>query len=175
MSSVSSLPPFVPEQYFFQDDGEFPNSALPTLVYRQVFSEEHQRYAQVIQQHFSDCHWYGAWVGGVFSYHHYHSIVHEVLGVFSGWLDVQLGGPKGQTVRLHCGDVVVIPAGVAHKQVHAEYPGVVGAYPDGMDHDLIREGEIKKRAQAIINIAKVPRPLADPVLGSDGGILRIWV
>ena len=55
-----------------------------------------------------------------------------VLGIAAGWVRVRLGGEGAQTVELRAGDVVVIPAGVAHKNEGAS-PDllVVGAYPRG--------------------------------------------
>jgi len=76
--------------------------------------------------------WGGAWRNGIYAHHHYHSTTHEVLGVASGSVRVRLGGDSGKTVVLRAGDVVVVPAGVAHKS-EGESPDlvVVGAYPQG--------------------------------------------
>jgi len=85
--------------------------------------------------------WTGAWKNGVYPHHHYHSGAHEVLGIAAGWVRVRLGGETGRTVELRAGDVVVIPAGVAHKNEGAS-PDllVVGAYPRGQNPDLRRPG-----------------------------------
>ena len=76
--------------------------------------------------------WGGAWRNGIYAHHHYHSTAHEVLGVASGSVRVRLGGDGGKTVVLRAGDVVVVPAGVAHKS-EGTSPDlvVVGAYPQG--------------------------------------------
>jgi hypothetical protein len=50
---------------------------------------------------------------------------------------VQLGGERGVVQEVHPGDVIIIPAGVAHKNLGptADF-GVVGAYPEGQDWDI---------------------------------------
>src|SRR4051794_7560263 len=99
-----------PETYRFADDGCFPNSRLPLLVYRRVLSAD----ADTMEQHFERNGWANAWRNGVFPFHHFHSNAHEVLGVAAGEISVCFGGPSGQIVRIRAGDVIVIPAGVAH-------------------------------------------------------------
>src|SRR3982750_2522021 len=111
-----------------KDDGTFPNSKLPLLLYRQAISEEKSRVAAAFEQLFAANGWRGSWRNGIYLYHHYHSTTHEVLGVYHGSARVQLGGPKGVIYEIDIGDVLLIPAGVAHKNLgsSAEF-GVVGA------------------------------------------------
>ena len=75
---------------------------------------------------------------------------------------------RGITVDLHAGDVVVIPAGVAHKG-EAASPDllIVGAYPGGRGPDMRIPGK-GDREQALANIAAVPPPATDPVCGRSG-------
>jgi uncharacterized protein YjlB len=61
--------------------------------------------------------WGGSWRNGVYGYHHYHSTAHEVLSVYGGTAEVQFGGEDGVVVSIARGDVVIIPAGVAHKNL----------------------------------------------------------
>jgi uncharacterized protein YjlB len=83
--------------------------------------------------------WTGAWTNGIYRDHHYHSNAREVLGIVAGRVRVELGGEGGQTVELATGDVVVIPAGVAHKNEGASpVLLVVGAYPRGQSPDMRR-------------------------------------
>ena len=118
------------EDYFFADDGVVPNNPrLPLIVYRGALETDGDAAARCVAL-FDRNGWTGAWKNGVYAHHHYHSSAHEVLGVAAGWVRVRLGGEGGQTVELRAGDVVVIPAGVAHKNEGAS-PDllVVGAYP----------------------------------------------
>jgi uncharacterized protein YjlB len=114
----------------------------------------------------------------VYGFHHYHSTAHEVLGVYRGSTRVQLGGQEGIVVEVHPGDVVVIPAGVAHKnlgggQSAAQPFGVVGAYPLGQRPDM-NDGRAGERPRADRAIARVPLPSADPVYGPQGPLFEHW-
>jgi len=113
-------------------------------------------------------------VGRIFGYHHFHSTAHEVLGIARGEVRVAFGGPSGQELTVQAGDAVVIPAGVAHRNMGQSADLlVVGAYPGGSDYD-IRRGDPAEHAAAVRAIAAVPRPRHDPVLGRDGCLPRLW-
>ena len=72
------------------------------------------------------------------------------------------------------GDVLVIPAGVAHINLGEENDVIcVGGYPGGRDYD-IKRGRKDERPRADKNIAEVPLPQTDPVFGKRGGLLKIW-
>ncbi len=64
-----------------------------------------------------------------------------MLGIVAGSARVRLGGEDGAIVEVRAGDVVVIPAGVAHKSEGAS-PDllVVGAYPGGHGPDMCVPG-----------------------------------
>jgi uncharacterized protein YjlB len=118
--------------------------------------------------------WLGAWVDGIFPFHHFHSTAHEVLGIVAGSASVILGGPSGQTFEVGRGDVLVLPAGTGHCNAGSSTDLlVVGAYPGGMRWDL-RRGDPAEREEVLANIAAVPVPERDPVLGRGGPLTRIW-
>ncbi|OZI08438.1 cupin [Siphonobacter sp. BAB-5385] len=155
-----------PERLHFKDDGVIPNNALPLLIYSAVFKAGEKDLARRFETLFSEHRWRNSWRNGVYPYHHYHSISHEVLGVYSGQATLQMGGEKGQSIHVQAGDVLVIPAGVGHKKLEASSDfGVVGEYPEGKDWDLLK-GEKGDRPQADRNIAAVPMPSQDPVTGA---------
>ena len=163
-----------PQQLVFQDDGVIPNNKLPLLLYRQVFPADTKDLASVMEQRFAANDWTGSWRASVFPFTHYHSTTHEVLGVYRGSAILQLGGDQGTKVEAHPGDVIVIPAGVGHRNLGASADfGVVGAYPGGRRWDLLR-GLPGERPQADHNIAGVPLPDSDPLYGPDGPLKRIW-
>lgn len=162
-----------PEVLYFKDDGKIPNSKYPLLLYRHAFKERGDKGAAWLDQHFLENSWSNSWRNGIFDFHHYHSITHEVLGIYSGSALVHLGGEEGIKVTIQAGDVIVIPAGVGHKNLESEDLGVIGAYPGGMSYDLMR-GRQEERPQADQNIAAVPVPEQDPLLGKLGGLLTIW-
>ena len=100
-----------PSTLILIDDGIFPNNkALPALHYKGALEPS----PEVFERVFHTNNWIGSWRNGVYRFHHYHSVAHEVLGVYAGSALVRLGGESGETVQLDAGDVVVIPAGVAH-------------------------------------------------------------
>ena len=159
-----------PETYRFADDGRFPNSVLPLLVYRGVLPAS----PRSIEQAFASRGWTHSWRNGIFSYHHFHSIAHEVLGIAAGAVRVAFGGPSGQQVSVRAGDVIVIPAGVAHRNMGgSDDLLVVGAYPAGADYD-IRRGDPAEYEPAHRAIAAVDLPGEDPVYGRSGPLRRLW-
>lgn len=158
------------DAYTFDDDGTIPNSRLPVLVYHDV---EAARDASDCERMFAANGWSGAWRDGIFAYHHFHSIAHEVLGIVAGSASVMLGGPGGQRLDVGSGDVLVLPAGTGHCRLAADRLLVVGAYPGGMDWDL-RRGDADEHDEVRANIAAVPVPDTDPVQGVDGTLRRLW-
>ena len=167
------VPPTI-EEHLFADDGRVPNNpSLPLIVYRGVV-QTGARSAAACEALFAANNWTGSWRNGIFAHHHYHSTAHEVLGIAAGCVRVRLGGEGGTTVKLHAGDVVVIPAGVAHKNEGAS-PDlmVVGAYPGGRGPDMRSPGA-RDREQALRNIRAVALPDFDPVYGKSGPLLGSW-
>jgi uncharacterized protein YjlB len=163
-----------PERFSFKDDGVFPNSVLPVLLYRQAFVTEASDRASVVEQRFAENDWTNSWRNGVYSFAHYHSTTHEALGVYCGAATLRLGGDHGKNVEVHAGDVIVIPAGVAHQKIRAsEDFAVVGAYPDGREWDLLR-GLPGERPKADRNIAALPIPDNDPIYGPEGPLRQSW-
>jgi uncharacterized protein YjlB len=157
----------------FTDDGIVPNNRLPLVVYRGALPASADR-ASACERMFAANGWPDAWRNGIYGHHHYHSTAHEVLGIASGSARVRLGGESGQTVEISAGDVVVIPAGVAHKREAASNDLlVIGAYPRGQRPDICR-AEKARHAQAQKAVAAVPLPAADPVTGGAGPLLECW-
>lgn len=157
----------------FEDDGRFPNSRLPLLIYRSALPAE-ETDAEALEALFASCGWPPAWRSSIFTYHHYHSTAHETLGVASARARLMLGGPEGREFEVSAGDVIVIPAGVAHRRLESSSGFlVVGCYPPGQGWDLLR-GEASDRPAADRNIAAVPLPPTDPVAGSEGPLVSLW-
>ena len=157
--------------FFVTDDGEVPNNAnLPVIVYEGAF-RTNPNDAEAI---FNNNGWNGSWSGGVYDYHHFHSNTHEVLGVRSGSATLLIGGDAGERIEVKAGDVMVLPAGTAHKKLESSDDFmVVGAYPGGGSPNL-RKRSPEDRAQSIKEIQSVPVPKRDPVYGDDGPLLHKW-
>jgi uncharacterized protein YjlB len=149
------------------------NPSLPLVVYRGALPAGGDR-ASACERMFSRHGWPDSWRNGIYAHHHYHSTAHEALGIARGNARVRLGGEGGQTVELNAGDVVVIPAGVAHKcEAASRDLLVIGAYPRGQRPDMCR-AEPGQRDRALANIAAVPLPEADPVTGGADPLLECW-
>jgi len=110
---------------------------------------------------------------GIYDYVHYHSRIHEVLGIARGEGNVQFGGHLGGTLKLKAGDVAVLPAGTGHQCLSASKDFlVIGAYPPSGKYDECTTSEDHERA--LSTIPKVGRPRKDPVYGTKGPLLKAW-
>ncbi|MGN6643191.1 MAG: hypothetical protein ACTHKU_09325, partial [Verrucomicrobiota bacterium] len=61
-------------------DGAVPNSALPLLIYSGAVKTDVPDLAEFFEELFESNDWGGTWRDGIYTYHHYHSTTHEVLG-----------------------------------------------------------------------------------------------
>jgi uncharacterized protein YjlB len=158
--------------YSLHADGFFPNNVLPLIVYKSGL--ELKATPDKIKKMLKSNLWEGCWSGGVYTYHHYHSTAHEVLCVYGGNATLLFGGDKGIVMLLKKGDVVIIPAGVAHKNLNASKDfKCIGAYPKGQVYDL-NVGDKEEYVNAIKNITTLPLPKSDPVFGKEGPLLGQW-
>ena len=160
-----------PLAFTFEDDGAIPNSRLPLLVYRDAVAAD----AAEIERVFEANRWPPAWRDGVHPFHHFHSTAHEVLGVARGEASVLFGGPNGTVLTVRAGDVVVVPAGVAHCNQHQSSDLlIVGGYPDNAADPDLRRGNPAEHDAARRDAAAVPPPPADPVAGGAGPLVKLW-
>jgi len=155
----------------FTDDGAIPNSTLPLLVYRAAVPAD----PAAIERLFAANQWPPVWRDGVHPFHHFHSTAHEALGVARGEASVLFGGPGGSVLTVKAGDVVVIPAGVAHCNQHQSSDLlIVGAYPGNADNPDLRRGKPDEHEAVKQAVRAVPLPEADPVEGFNGALSRLW-
>jgi uncharacterized protein YjlB len=160
-----------PQTFTFADDGAIPNSKLPLLVYRQAVPAD----PTAIERIFTANRWPAAWRDAVHPFHHFHSDAHEALGVASGSAKVRFGGPGGEVLEVHAGDVVVVPAGVGHcNEGKSADLLIVGAYPDNTARRDLRRGNPAEHDEVVRNIAAVKLPAADPVSGEAGPLVKVW-
>jgi uncharacterized protein YjlB len=166
-----------PTARLFADDGSVPNNpSLPFLVYRRAIdlagtADPEEKIEAVFRAN----GWGNMmWRNGIFPYVHYHSMIHEGLGIARGRARVRFGGNEGEEMDIGPGDVAVLPAGTGHQCLWAS-PDlmVIGAYPKTGRYDLCR-GSKADHKRALKAIPKVPLPDSDPVYGADGPLTRLW-
>ncbi len=149
------------------------NPALPTLWYRGVIPTDGTDPARRFEALFTKNGWPPQWRNGVYTFHHYHSSTHEVLGFAAGEARLVLGGEGGREVTVHAGDVLLLPTGTGHCELSkSEDFLVVGAYPPGCHWDICREAP---DAEAEARMRAMPLPHADPVCGAGGPLAEHWL
>src|SRR5665213_1676540 len=92
-----------PLTFMFKDDGAVPNNpVLPALVYKAALDLSGVKDPEsAIEKMFKSNGWgHGLWRDGIFPFVHYHSMIHEALGIARGHARVQLGGHSGETLEL---------------------------------------------------------------------------
>ena len=160
----------------FGDDGIVPNNPhLPVLIYRGCVSLKNKAFdpATIIDALFEGNDWGRSWRDTVYDFVHYHSQIHEVMGVARGTAKIECGGVKGRILTVKPGDVVILPAGTGHRLIDSSRDFlVVGAYPEQGTYDEVTDS--RERPDAILRIAKVRKPGKDPVYGAKGPLRDHW-
>ncbi|KZV84470.1 hypothetical protein EXIGLDRAFT_682732 [Exidia glandulosa HHB12029] len=161
--------------------GLIPNTSIqsrPLLIYHSAFEPSSVTPA-ALEEHL---HAVGAvvpqWRYTMYPTSHFHSTTHEVLAVSWGAARLCFGGddnPAKVEPTVRKGDVIVVPAGVAHRLIKDLNEGgesfeMVGSYPPGCNWDMCYgnagEQDVAER------IAKIPWFERDPVYGDSGPVLE---
>jgi uncharacterized protein YjlB len=165
-----------PITYKFADDGRIPNNPdLPLVLYRSGIDLAGSPDPEaLIEKAFGASGWGNMWRNGIYPYVHYHSMIHEAMGIARGRARVRFGGENGEEIEITPGDVVILPAGTGH-QCLEQSPTlvVIGAYPPSGKYNLCRSTK-HDHAKAVLTIPKVPLPATDPVFGTDGPLVKLW-
>jgi uncharacterized protein YjlB len=160
----------------FRDDSIVPNNPhFPVLVYRGVVALSASTFdpATLIDTLFETHEWAKSWRDTVYDFVHYHSQIHEVMGVARGTAKIECGGLKGRVLSFKAGDVLVLPAGTGHRLIDASRNFlVVGAYPKEGTYDECTD--TRECGEAAKRVAKVRKPSKDPVYGTSGPLKRLW-
>ena len=165
-----------PQLFRFEDDGVVPNHPRwPLIIYRNAVKlPKTFDPAAVFEDLFARNGWGDSWRNGVYDYLHYHSRIHEVMGVARGCAVARFGGKGQRNITIRPGDVLVLPAGTGHECVSASDDFlVVGAYPPTGTYDVFRTSPAEYK-KAVKTVPKVAPPRRDPIYGKEGGVLRLW-
>jgi uncharacterized protein YjlB len=158
----------------FADDGLVPNNPMPFLVYKRAIEVDNDQPEKTIEKLFGANGWRDMWRNGVYDYLHYHATVHEALGVARGNAIVRFGGDNGTEIAIGAGDIAVLPAGTGHQCLSSSRDfSVVGAYPPGPKMQITRP-TAENHEKALKTIPEVALPKTDPVLGQQGGLVKLW-
>ncbi|EJC70851.1 uncharacterized protein containing double-stranded beta helix domain [Rhizobium leguminosarum bv. viciae WSM1455] len=146
------------------------NSKLAVLLYRGALSAAAG--SKSFEDLFASNGWTGIWRNGIFTYDHYHSGAHEVLGIAGGTAKLLLGGPEGKEIDVAAGDCLILPAGTGHRNLGASADfSVVGGYPPGQHADILTSAPSEEQ---LLTIAELSIPSSDPIEGADGYLVRAW-
>ena len=155
-------------------DGGVPNNKLPVLIYHRVIPPDTADNAEYLEHLFRTNGWPPQWRYPVYTFTHFHSNTPEVLGVYAGSAKLQLGGEHGKILEVKIGDVILLPAGIGHKQISADEDFMlVGAYPPQMKADICHD-ELPQLAARTKAVNAVPLPATDPVTGHTEGSMLAW-
>lgn len=162
------------EAILLRPNGWCPNNAeLPVLLYRAAIPPQGSDPAAVFEQHFTANGWPPQWRNGVYTFHHYHSTAHEVLGFAAGSAKLALGGPNAREMTVRAGDVLLLPTGTGHCELSKSDDFlVVGAYPPDQHWDICRAAP---DAKATERMRTLPFPHSDPVHGNNGPLAQHWL
>jgi hypothetical protein len=86
----------------FKDDGLTPNHPRwPLVLYRSPVALTHDfDPAAVFEDLFERNGWGDSWRAGIYDFLHYHSRIHEVLGIARGRVRVRFGGARDEPLSL---------------------------------------------------------------------------
>jgi uncharacterized protein YjlB len=172
-ASPGAKPSMEPEVLRFAGHGWMPNNPnLPVLIYRNAIRLHGNNPAAQFEALFVRNGWPPQWRNGVYSFHHYHSTAHEVMGFAAGEAELLLGGENGVVISVRAGDVAVLPTGTGHCRISASNDFlVVGAYPSDQHWDICRSAPSQDAQR---RMRSLPFPESDPVCGPTGPMLRLW-
>ena len=158
--------------------GRLPNTAIqkkPLMIYHSAFDKSAS--ASTIEDHLSSVGVVSPqWRYTMFSQSHFHSTAHEVLCVAQGKAKLCFGGEENPTkveTVVEKGDVMVVPAGVAHRlleDIGGDY-SMVGSYPTGKSWDMCygHDGE-EDQVKGIGSLGWFEK---DPIYAEEGPSLQV--
>lgn len=155
----------------------FPNTSIqnkPLLIYHCAF--EKGASASQISNHLKKVDVVvPQWQYSMYRQTHFHSTTHEVLSVVSGRARLCFGGeenPDRVEPVIEAGDVIIIPAGVAHRLLEDLSGGfiMVGSYPKGKNWDMCYGAGDENEDEIKSAISQLNWFDQDPIYGRGGPV-----
>ena len=99
---LTVMKPTAPITHRFADDGRIPNNpVLPFVLYRGgIDLTGTPDPEKLIEGTFEENGWGDMWRNGIYPYVHYHSMIHEAMGIARGRAKVRFGGEKGREIDI---------------------------------------------------------------------------
>ncbi|HKK17508.1 MAG TPA: hypothetical protein VJ952_02405 [Opitutales bacterium] len=163
------------EAYHFDPgEGHSNHSDLPVLLYGGVLGTEDDLEA-ALKRVFSENGWDDFHRRRVSNKNQFHLRSHEVLGVIEGSALLLLGGAAGKKIELCKNDLLLLPAGTAHRLIMGSSNfRAVSAVPEGQEEDkLLNEGDFPAK-YCLQVVQATPRPTTDPYFGHKGPLFDFW-
>ncbi|UPX09313.1 uncharacterized protein EKO05_0000004 [Ascochyta rabiei] len=176
----------LPEVHFLRPTPHCPNSQYPVLIYRNVIPEpQDETETSIFLQRYG---WVKKGTWGAITIKHFHPNTHECYGVIQGKSELIFGeggsDVPGTGVRrtVYKGDVVVIPAGVAHASAAPDSKDTpegqmyryIGVYPKDAPKWRNELGETRIIGSALGTEARNVVVPEDPVYGVSGPLVGLW-
>lgn len=152
-----------------------PNTSIqnkPLLIYHSAFGKDLS--ASQVSDHLEKVDVVvPQWQYTMYKQSHFHSTTHEVLSVVSGRARLCFGGeenPERVEPVVEAGDVLIVPAGVAHRLLEDQSGGftMVGSYPKGKNWNMCYGTEGENEAEIRSEISHLNWFDQDPIYGRDG-------
>ncbi|MCF3111710.1 hypothetical protein LL912_23180 [Niabella sp. CC-SYL272] len=163
-----------PDIFYFREENSIPNSPHPLLIYRAFFNKTGDACENWLKKKFMINKWFPLPGVPPLDATFYYTNTHVVLGVCAGEAKWQFGGTLGLTMVIEKGDVLVVPAGVALRHLESGTGfKITGAASPGVVPKIRKVFSGHSKASG--PITDVALPDTDPVLGTDDGLLGIWL
>jgi uncharacterized protein YjlB len=129
-------------------------------------------HATIIDRLFESNGWSRSWRDTVYDFVHYHSQVHEVMGVAMVTAN-RVRWEQGASSRRETWRRNILSAGSGHRLIEFSRNFlVVGAYPERCTYDKCTDS--RERLNAVKRVARVAKPAKDLVYGQNGPLMQRW-
>ena len=147
---------------------------MPFLVYKRAIDVDNDHPEKTIEGLFGANGWGAMWRNGVYDYLHYHATVHEVLGVAAATPSCGSAATMARSSRSRPATSRSCPPAPAISACRRARISPSSA-PIRRDRRMhITRPTPENHAKALKTIPNVKLPKTDPVLGTNGPLVKLW-